>query len=337
MTRPPRRWIARSGAGLVIGECRGRCARRAPRPARTDPRCAGLWDHMGAGRRTRKPSRGLGGHHRSGRAGVAALRSAPCARSSTTSRRRSCRRGCAGSAPTARRCSPSSPRPVRSLSTSSTSPSSTASARSRTRSPGTHRYREAGLATLGDPLTTLSRSRGSEPRSSRPLERLGVVHPVAVDSGLLGLARLRLRRAGRRSSSGGRESRCEWFHFGEGEYAATEAAICAELAAIDPALRAAAAPSSRCGPPTRPSALVGAADPGRSSPGGSPSEPWETGLRRRPAGARLRGGRRPRHRRGRGRADGSRSTARLRARSQSTRRGSTTSPCTNATSAIGYA
>ena len=41
-----------------------------------------------------------------------------------------------------------------------------------------------------------------------------------------------------------------WFHFGEGEYAATEAAIAAELARIDP--RFVPRPhSSRCAPATR--------------------------------------------------------------------------------------
>ena len=132
------------------------------------------------------------------------------------------------------------------------------------------RYRDAGLTTLGVHSPRFAFTKRSE-LLKPALERLGVTHPVVDDSdyalwhdyGCEGWPSLFLWAQGGSLS---------WFHFGEGEYAATELAIAAELARIDstfeplPALeplRASDAPDARVVPPT-PEVL----------PGGSVSEPW---------------------------------------------------------------
>ena len=132
------------------------------------------------------------------------------------------------------------------------------------------RYRAAGLTTLGvhSPRFAFTAERTSlEPA----LERLGVEHPVADDSGYQlwhdygceGWPSLFLW---------GQGGALAWFHFGEGEYEATEAAIVEELKAIDPSftpppplkpLRPSDAPGALVAPPTE-----------EVFPGGSPTEPW---------------------------------------------------------------
>jgi hypothetical protein len=100
---------------------------------------------------------------------------------------------------------------------------------------------------------------GADPDAVAPgLERLGVIHPVAIDSdheiwldyGCRGWPSLFLW---------GRGGALSWFHFGEGEYAATESAIQQELRGEDElrelpapmeALRATDAPDAAVMPPT---------------------------------------------------------------------------------------
>jgi hypothetical protein len=132
------------------------------------------------------------------------------------------------------------------------------------------RYREAGLTTLGVhtprfPFTAEADAvRGA-------IERLGVRHPVAVDSnyalwndyGCRGWPSLFLWGADRA---------LKWAHFGEGEYAATEDAIQAELRAQN-ALAALPEPLAPLRATDAPGALV--APPSEELfPGGSASEPW---------------------------------------------------------------
>jgi hypothetical protein len=84
-------------------------------------------------------------------------------------------------------------------------------------------YQDAGLVTLGvhSPRLAISASPGAV---ARACERLGVEHPVAVDSdhaiwhdyGCRGWPSLFLW---------GQGGALRWFHFGEGEYTATERAI----------------------------------------------------------------------------------------------------------------
>lgn len=135
------------------------------------------------------------------------------------------------------------------------------------------RYREHGLVTLGvhsprHPFT------GKEGALEAALERLSIEHPVADDAqyalwhdyGCEGWPSLFLW---------GRGGALKWFHFGEGEYEATELAIQAELAgskgaegmpAVMEPLRATDAPGATVMAPT-PEIL----------PGGSASEPWVGG------------------------------------------------------------
>jgi len=132
------------------------------------------------------------------------------------------------------------------------------------------RYRDAGLTTIGvhSPRFTFTKGRDL---LAPALERLGIRHPVVDDSdyfiwhdyGCEGWPSLFLWAQGGALS---------WFHFGEGEYAATEMAIAAELAAID---------SSFDPPPTlepvRPSDAPEAVVVPPSAeilPGGSVSEAW---------------------------------------------------------------
>ena len=132
------------------------------------------------------------------------------------------------------------------------------------------RYRDSGLTTLGihSPRFKFSARRET---LAPALERLGVRHPVADDAryavwhdyGCKGWPSLFLW---------GQGGALRWFHFGEGEYAATEAAIAEELEATDRDF----APPPRL-EPLRPSDAPGAlvAPPTEELfPGGSPTEPW---------------------------------------------------------------
>lgn len=132
------------------------------------------------------------------------------------------------------------------------------------------RYRDAGLSTLGihSPRFPFSADRGA---LAAGLRRLGVSHPVADDAGYAvwqdygckGWPSLFLWGQG-----GG----LRWFHFGEGEYAATEEAIAEELRAIDSEFTA-PAPLDPLRPSDAADALV-APPTEEVLPGGSLSEPW---------------------------------------------------------------
>jgi hypothetical protein len=136
------------------------------------------------------------------------------------------------------------------------------------------RYREAGLTTIGVQAPRFPF--GADPANvAAGLAELGAELPVAVDAerdlwhayGCEGWPSLFLW------STGGALS---WFHFGEGEYQATEEAIQAELRQLDalhlPApmnpLRPTDAPGARVMPPTE-----------ELFPGGSWEAPWEGGER----------------------------------------------------------
>ena len=94
------------------------------------------------------------------------------------------------------------------------------------------RYRDAGLATLGVHSPRFGFTSGRDTLAPA-LERLGIRHPVADDArydvwhdyGCKGWPSLFLW---------GQGGALRWFHFGEGEYSATEAAIVDELRATDP-------------------------------------------------------------------------------------------------------
>lgn len=134
------------------------------------------------------------------------------------------------------------------------------------------RYRAAGLTTLGVHSPRFSFT-GHREALAPALERLAVTHPVADDSayavwhdyGAKGWPSAFLWAQG---------GALRWFAFGEGDYAATERAIAAELAAVDPhfdpppplaALRASDAPDALVAPPSD-----------EVFPGGSRSEPWRS-------------------------------------------------------------
>jgi hypothetical protein len=132
------------------------------------------------------------------------------------------------------------------------------------------RYREAGLATLGvhSPRFRFTGERaGLEPA----LSRLGVSHPVADDSayalwhdyGCKGWPSLFLW---------GQGGALSWFHFGEGEYEATEGAIAEELESIDSTFEA-PEPMAPLRPTDAPGTLV-APPTDELLPGGSVTEPW---------------------------------------------------------------
>jgi hypothetical protein len=132
------------------------------------------------------------------------------------------------------------------------------------------RYRAAGLTTLGVHSPRFGFT-GERAALGPALERLGIRHPVADDSGYAvwhdygakGWPSLFLW---------GQGGALRWFHFGEGEYAATEAAIAQELAALDPGFEP-PAPLEPLRPSDAPGALV--APPSEELfPGGSPSRPW---------------------------------------------------------------
>ena len=82
-------------------------------------------------------------------------------------------------------------------------------------------------------------------------------------------------RGGRRFFLWGQGGALRWFHFGEGEYAATEAAIAAELTAIDPEYRP-PAPLEPIRATDAPGVLVAPPTP-ELFPGGSASQPWRGG------------------------------------------------------------
>jgi hypothetical protein len=135
------------------------------------------------------------------------------------------------------------------------------------------RYREHGLTTIGiqAPRFPFGADRGAV---AAGLERLGVELPVAIDArrslwhayGCQGWPSLFLWKTG---------GALAWFHFGEGEYAATEEAIQAELRERDALrelprpvepLRATDAPGARVMPPSE-----------ELFPGGSWERPWTPG------------------------------------------------------------
>jgi hypothetical protein len=135
------------------------------------------------------------------------------------------------------------------------------------------RYRPRGLATIGVQAPRFPF--GAEPEVvARGLERLGVGFPVAIDAerrlwhayGCEGWPSLFLWKP---------SEALAWFHFGEGEYAASEEAIQAELRELDALgelpfplapLRPGDAPDARVMPPTP-----------ELFPGGSWERPWTAG------------------------------------------------------------
>jgi len=135
------------------------------------------------------------------------------------------------------------------------------------------RYSQHGLTVLGvnSPRFPFT---GEEAKLASALARLGVEVPVALDRdylawhdyGCKGWPSLFLW---------GKGGALRWFHFGEGEYAATETAIQEELLAVSPTL---ALPDPL--PPLRPvdasGALVARPTP-ELLPGGSISDPWRAG------------------------------------------------------------
>jgi len=135
------------------------------------------------------------------------------------------------------------------------------------------RYRDAGLSTI---LVQAPRFPfGAEPEKvAAGLAGLGVEIPVAIDAnrhlwhayGCEGWPSLFLW------STGGALG---WFHFGEGEYRATEEAIQAELRELD-ALQSLPEPMSPLRPTDGPGAKVMPPTP-ELFPGGSWEEPWTGG------------------------------------------------------------
>jgi hypothetical protein len=132
------------------------------------------------------------------------------------------------------------------------------------------RYRDAGLRTIGVQAPRFPFG-GEREAVEAGLERLGVEFPVAIDTerrlwhayGCEGWPSLFLWTTG---------GALGWFHFGEGEYLATEEAIQAELGELD-ALRSLPEPVA----PLRPSDVPGARVMPPSEevfPGGSWERPW---------------------------------------------------------------
>ena len=136
------------------------------------------------------------------------------------------------------------------------------------------RYRDAGLTTLGVHSPRFGFT-GAAGELAPALDRLGVVHPVADDSGysiwhdygVKGWPSLFLW---------GRGGTMRWFHFGEGEYRATEEAIQDELRELS-ALTALPAPLEPLRPTDAAGALVAPPSP-ELFPGGSPREAWAGGV-----------------------------------------------------------
>lgn len=135
------------------------------------------------------------------------------------------------------------------------------------------RYAERGLTTLGvqAPRFPFGAERDAV---AAGLLRLGVEYPVAIDAerklwheyGCEGWPSLFLWRQG---------GALAWFHFGEGEYGATEEAIQAELRERD-ALRELPAPLEPLRPTDAPGATV-LAPSEELFPGGSWERPWVAG------------------------------------------------------------
>ena len=135
------------------------------------------------------------------------------------------------------------------------------------------RYGEHGLRTIGVQAPRFPF--GSDPAAvSSGLERLQVDFPVAIDAehdlwqayGCTGWPSLFLWRQG---------GALAWFHFGEGEYAASEEAIQAELREQD-ALRELPAPMAPLRPTDAPGARV-MPPTEELFPGGSWQRPWTPG------------------------------------------------------------
>lgn len=135
------------------------------------------------------------------------------------------------------------------------------------------RYGELGLATIGVQAPRFPFGADREAVATG-LARLGVEFPVAIDAdrrlwhdyGCEGWPSLFLWAQG---------SSLAWFHFGEGEYQATEEAIQAELREID-ALRALPEPMASLRPTDAPNARVMPPTP-ELFPGGSWERPWIAG------------------------------------------------------------
>ena len=132
------------------------------------------------------------------------------------------------------------------------------------------RYRDLGLTVIGvnSPRFPFT---GERDKLSAALDRLAVAFPVAVDSryriwhdyGCHGWPSLFLW---------GRGGVLRWFHFGEGDYQSTEAAIQGELEAANPDVDL-PEPLAPLRPSDAPDALV-APPSDEVFPGGSESEPW---------------------------------------------------------------
>ena len=142
-----------------------------------------------------------------------------------------------------------------------------------------------GAALRGAGLTTIGVQAPRFPFGAEPdvvaagLARLGVEFPVAIDGdrrlwhayGCEGWPSLFLWKLG---------GALAWFHFGEGEYRATEEAIQAELREQD-ALSSLPAPMAPLRPTDAPGAKVMPPTP-ELFPGGSWERPWERRGARRP-------------------------------------------------------
>jgi hypothetical protein len=135
------------------------------------------------------------------------------------------------------------------------------------------RYEADGLTTIGVQAPRFPF--GSEREAvTRGLERLGIEFPVAIDAdrrlwhayGCEGWPSLFLWKLG---------GALAWFHFGEGEYRASEEAIQAELREQD-ALRALPEPMDPLRPTDAPGAKVMPPTP-ELFPGGSWERPWTAG------------------------------------------------------------
>jgi hypothetical protein len=137
----------------------------------------------------------------------------------------------------------------------------------------TERYGPHGLTTLGvhSPRFRFTAEREA---LAPALDRLGAGHPVADDCGYTiwhdygckGWPSLFLW---------GQGGALRWFHFGEGEYEATEEAIQAELRALDPLAELPAAMAPLRASDARGVLVAPPSD--EVFPGGSASEPWRAG------------------------------------------------------------
>ena len=132
------------------------------------------------------------------------------------------------------------------------------------------RYRASGLAVIGVHSPRFPFTRAPEAVSDAAA-RLGISHPVAVDAGYrvwhdYGCRAWPSLFLWRRGGALG------WFHFGEGEYAATEEAIQPALVETRPGLEC-PEPLTPLRPTDAPGALV--IPPSEEIfPGGSASDPW---------------------------------------------------------------